>query len=82
MNSKSRIERLEKAFGANKPEPPWVVVVYDNTGEPSEAALEKAKAEYEKEHPDWQKQYLNVICVIDECTNKNVGRVKAREKTR
>ena len=44
MNSKSRIERLEKAFGANKPEPPWVVVVYDNTGESSEAALEKAKA--------------------------------------
>ena len=44
----------------------WLVVVYDDTGKPSEAELEKAKAKYRKEHPDWQERDFNVIWVIDE----------------
>jgi hypothetical protein len=41
-------------------------LVYDDTGKPSEAALEAAKAEYKATHPDWQERDFNVIWVTDE----------------
>lgn len=62
----NRIEKLEKQTGADKPEKPWLVVVYDDTGKPSEAVLEAAKAEYKAKHPDWQERDFNVIWVVDE----------------
>ena len=62
----NRIEKLEKQTGANKAEPVTLVVVYDDTGKPSEAELEKAKAKYRKEHPDWQEQDFDVIWVVSE----------------
>ena len=65
-NIESRIEKLEKQTTVNKAEPVTLVVVYDGTGKPSEAELEKAKAKYRKEHPDWQERDFNVIWVIDE----------------
>jgi len=41
-------------------------LVYDDTGKPSEAALEAAKAEYKATHPDRQERDFNVIWVTDE----------------
>jgi len=61
----NRIEKLEKQTGPIE-EKPWLVVVYDDTGKPSEAELEKAKAKYKAKHPDWQEQDFNVIWVTDE----------------
>ena len=61
----SRIEKLEKHTGDTE-SPPYLVVVYDDTGKPSEAALEAAKVEYKAKHPDWQERDFNVIWVIDE----------------
>lgn len=61
----NRIEKLEKQTGDTE-EKPWLVVVYDDTSKPSDAELEKAKAKYRKEHPDWQERDFNVIWVIDE----------------
>jgi len=80
-NLESRIEKLEKQTGANKAEPVTLVVVYDDTGKPSEAELEKAKAEYKKEHPDWQERDFNVIWVTDEHTKELTKRVIAGEGT-
>jgi len=80
-NIESRIEKLEKQTGADKPEKPWLVVVYDDTGKPSEAALEAAKAEYKAKHPDWQERDFNVIWVIDEETREGVQRVMDGEGT-
>ena len=58
-----------------------LVVVYDDTGQPSEAALEAAKAEYKAKHPDWQEQGYNVIWVTDEKAKQNTERVIAGERT-
>jgi hypothetical protein len=70
VNSKSRIERLEKASGANKQEPPWLVVAYGDNRKSSEEAQVKAKAEYKAKHHDWQEQSFNVIWLLDEDTNR------------
>ena len=80
-NIESRIEKLEKQTGAGKPETPWLVVVYDNARNPSEAILEKAKVEYKAKHPDWQGQDFNVIWVIDAETKELTERVIAGERT-
>ncbi len=80
MGIERRIENIEKQTGANKAKPVWIVVVYDDTGKPSEAELEKAKAEYKKEHPDWQGQDFNVIWVMDAETKELLG--KAGERTK
>ena len=76
----SRIDKLEKQTGIGKPEKPWLVVVYDDTGKPSEAKLEKAKAEYKAKHPDWQEQDFNVIWVKDAETKELTERLMAGEK--
>ena len=65
MSIKGRIEDLEKHTD-DAEVPPWLVVVHDDTGKPSEAALEAAKAEYRATHPDWQERDFNVIWVINE----------------
>lgn len=75
MNLENRIDRLEKHTRADEPGPPWLVVVYDDSGKPSEAALEKAKAQYKAAHPDWQEQDFNVIWVIDAETKELTERV-------
>ena len=62
MSIESRIKKLEKQTGDTGVKP-WLVVVYDDTGKPSEAALEAAKAEYIAKHPDWQEKDFNVIWV-------------------
>ena len=80
-NIESRIEKLEKQTGADKPEKPWLVVVYDDTRKPSETELEKAKAEYKAKHPDWQEQDFNVIWVMDAETKELTERVIAGERT-
>ena len=77
----NRIEKLEKQTGDNKAELVTLVVVYDDSGKPSEAELEKAKAKYRKEHPDWQEQDFNVIWVIDAETKELTERVIAGERT-
>jgi len=77
----SRVEKLEKQTGANKAEPVTLVVVYDDTGKPSEAELEKAKAEYKATHPHWQERDYNVIWVTDEHTKKLTERVIVGERT-
>ena len=58
----------------------WLVVVYDDTGKPSEAALEAARAEYKAKHPDWQGQDFNVIWVIDEHTKELTAQVGERTR--
>ena len=65
-NLEKRIDKLEKSTGVGEQEKVWLVVVYDDTGKPSEVALEAAKAEYKATHPDWQERDFNVIWVIDE----------------
>jgi hypothetical protein len=80
-NIESRIEKLEKQTRVNKAEPVTLVVVYDDTGKPSEAELEKAKAEYKAKHPDWQEQDFNVIWVIDAETKELTERVIEGEGT-
>ena len=65
MSIESRVEKLEKHTSDTEVKP-WLVVVYDDTGKPSEAALEAAKADYKATHPDWQERDFNVIWVIDE----------------
>ena len=80
-NIESRIEKLEKQTGADKPEPVTIVVVYDDTGKPSEAALEAAKADYKATHPDWQEQDLNIVWVTNENTKRGLERIMAGERT-
>jgi hypothetical protein len=65
VSIESRIEKLEKQTGDTEVKP-WLVVVYDDTGKPSEAVLEAAKADYKATHPDWQERDFNVIWAIDE----------------
>ena len=77
-NIEHRIEKLEKHTGAGKSDEVWLVVVYDDTGKPSEAALEAAKAEYKAKHPDWQRRDFNVIWVMDEHTKELTERVGER----
>ncbi len=79
-NIESRIERLERHAGDNEGKP-CLVVVYDDTGKPSEAALEAAKAEYRAKNPNWQEKDFNVIWVIDEHTKELTERVIAGEGT-
>jgi hypothetical protein len=78
-NIEHRIEKLEKYTGAGKSDEVWLVVVRENTGEPSEAALEAAKREYKAKHPDWQGQYSTVIWVINEHTKELTERLLAGE---
>ena len=66
MGIKSRINNLEKYTTAGDSKPVLLVAVYDDTGKPSEAALEAAKAEYKAKHPDWQGQYSIEIWVSNE----------------
>ena len=80
MSLENRIDKLEKQMGADKPEKPWLVVVYDDTGKPSEAKLEKAKTEYKAKHPDWQEQDFNVIWVTDAETKELTERLIAGER--
>ena len=80
-NIESRIEKLEKQTGANKAEPVTLVVAYDDTGKPSEAALEAAKAEYKAKHPDWQEQDFNVIWVTSEHAKELTERIISGERT-
>ena len=80
-NIESRIEKLEKQTGADKPEPVTIVVVYDDTGKPSEAAPEAAKADYKATHPDWQEQDLNIVWVTNENTKRGLERIMAGERT-
>jgi len=75
-----RIEKLEE-LRANKSEPVWIVVVYNDTGKPSEAELEKARIEYKKEHPDWEEKDINVIYVTSENAKKLTERILAGEGT-
>ena len=63
MTLRKRIDELEKKTGAGKSDEIWLVVVYDDTGKPSEAALEVAKSEYKAKHPDRQGRDFNVIWV-------------------
>jgi len=81
MGIKDRIENIEKHIGADIEEKPWLVVVYDDTGKPSEAELEAAKAEYKAKHPDWQERDFNVIWVIDEATKEATEQLLAGEGT-
>ncbi len=53
-NLEKRIEKLEQSTGVGQQKEVWLVVVYDGTGKPSEAALEAAIANYKAKHPDWQ----------------------------
>ena len=64
MSIEKRIENLERTTGAGQQKDVWLVAVYDDTGKPSEAALEAAKAEYKAKHPDWQERDMNRIYVI------------------
>ena len=75
----NRINKLERRTGTDKPEKPWLVVVYDDTRKPSEAELEKAKAEYKANHPDWSEQPFNVIWVTDAETKELTERLIAGE---
>ena len=77
-NLESRIEKLEKHTGARKSDEVWIVVVRENTGEPSEAALEAAKREYKEKHPDWQGRDFNVIWVMDEHTKELTEKIGER----
>lgn len=79
MNLENRIDKLEKQTGADEPEKPWIVVVYDGAGKPGEAELEKAKAEYKANHPDWQEQDFNVIYVRDAETKELTEQLIAGE---
>lgn len=54
-------------------------MVYDDTKQPSEAALEVAKAEYKREHLDWQERDFNVIWVTDEHAKELAERLLAGE---
>ena len=81
MNIENRIEKLEQRTGSNKAAPVTLVVVYDDTRKPSAAELEKAKAKYRKEHPDWQEQDFNVIWVLNAETKELTERVIAGEGT-
>jgi len=77
----NRIEKLEKHTGADTEGKPWLVVVYDDTGKPSEAMLEAAKADYKAKHPDWQERDFNIIWVTDEEVKEGVKRLIAGERT-
>ena len=65
MNLEGRISKLEKHAVGDKPEPAWLVLVYDETGKPNEAQLEQAKADYRREHPSWRGEF-RVIWVTTE----------------
>lgn len=80
MGIKDRVERLERQSGVTEEIPPWLVVIYEDA-KPSEAAVEAAKADYKREHPDWQGRDFNVIWVADAEAKKNVERVIAGERT-
>lgn len=60
-------------------ETPWLVIVYDETGKPSQAALYKAKAEYINEHPKYDGEAFNIIWVVSQECKENVERIIAGE---
>ena len=79
-STENRIKKLEKRTSYTE-EKPWLVVVYDDTGKPNEAALEEAKAKCRATHPDWQERDFNVIWVTDENAKQLAERVIAGERT-
>ena len=79
-NIESRIEKLERQTGGTEVKP-WLIVVYDDTGKPSGAVREAAKAEYQREHPDYQGQEFNTMWVTSEECKRNTLRVMAGERT-
>lgn len=80
IDIEKRINDLEKQTGSTG-EKPWLIVVYDDTGKPSEAVLEKAKADYKAKHPDWQERDYNVIVVKDEESKEQTKCILADERT-
>lgn len=80
-NLGSRIEKLEKQTGASNTEQVTLVVVYDDTGKPSEAALEAATVDYKAKLLDWQEQAFNVIWVIRTEAKELTERIIAGERT-
>jgi len=75
----NRVSKLEKhTYPEDKV---TLVIVYPDGRNPSEAALEAAKAEYKVKHPDWQERDFNVIWVIDEATKEATEQLLAGEGT-
>ena len=54
-----RLQALETHIGTNNT-PALIIAIQDTD---SEAALERAKAEYEKDHPEWQGDVSLVVWV-------------------
>jgi hypothetical protein len=60
-------------------ESPWLMIVYNETGKPSQAALDKAKAEYINEHPEYNGEAFNIIWVASQECKENVEQIIAGE---
>lgn len=64
MEIRRRLNRLENAIPPEPEcEPALLVLVYGETGQPNEAQLERAKAEYRREHPGWRGNDFMVLWV-------------------
>lgn len=65
MSLETRVKQLEKHEDTTETKP-WLVIVYDGSDKPSDTVLDKAKADYIANHPDYKGQAFNVIEVVDE----------------
>lgn len=79
---KNRIKKLEQQPEADKPRA-TIVYVYDSKSETkTEAARQKAIAEYRAKHPDWQPSPTDLyIQVINAETKELTERIIAGEGT-
>ena len=62
----SRIAKLERTTGSNKVTKPTLVIVYGETGKPSDDKLAAAKAEYMAAQPGPVPVAFDIIWVTDE----------------
>ena len=69
-----RLRAIETHIGANS-RPALIIAVKDND---SEAALEKAKAEYKEQHPEWQDDVSLVVWVNSQETKDALLQTIAR----
>ena len=76
----SRIDKLEKYTSAEDDKEIILTAVYDDTGKPSEAALEAAKAEYKAKHPEWQGR-VHIVIWVDEHTKELIEHIGDRTKS-
>jgi len=76
MSMKRNSVQIGNRTGNNGSKLHWLVAIYDNNGEPSQAKLEQARAEYKRKYP-WRQvdDAFNVIWVVSQRQKLRMERI-------